>query len=229
VSAHFRAVIFDFDLTLADSRRGFIACHRHAAAAFGLGPPSDREVEASIGTPLDLVFPSFYGPEHAALAEGYIRVYQQHADEVMTALTVMLPGASEAVRQLRSSGYQLAIVSQKLRYRVEDVLRRESLLGCFGAVLGGDDIPAFKPDPGGLRMALDRLAVERNAAVFVGDTVIDAETAQRVDMPFIAVLSGNTGAGAFAPFGPLTCLASVAALPAFLGLTATNLEARPDR
>ena len=34
------AVIFDFDLTLADSRPGFVISHRHAAEALGLPEPS---------------------------------------------------------------------------------------------------------------------------------------------------------------------------------------------
>ena len=211
-----RAIIFDFDLTLADSSRGFIACHRFAAGRFGLTPPSPEAIAASIGTPLDLVFPRFYGEEHAALAQDYVRVYQEHADEVMTGLTVMLEGAAEAVQRLRNVGYNLGIVSQKLRYRVEDVLRRESLLECFGVVLGGDDIPAFKPDPRGLQMAIEQLGATASTALYIGDTTIDAEAARNAGVRFIAVLSGATGAEDFERYAPQAVLASVAELPSFL-------------
>ena len=70
----------------------------------------------------------------------------------MTSLTTMLPGAADALEALQDAGLRLAIVSQKLRYRVEDVLRREGLLECFLTILGGEDVPAFKPDPRGILM-----------------------------------------------------------------------------
>lgn len=213
-----QAIVFDFDLTLADSSRGFIECHNFAAARCELTPPSDNAIAASIGTPLELVFPRFYGQDKMTLAEAYVRAYQERADEVMTGLTVMLAGASEAVRKLGDKGYRLGIVSQKLRYRVEDVLRRESLLECFGVVLGGDDIPAFKPDPRGLLMAVERLDATTSSAVYVGDTTIDAEAARRAGLPFVAVLSGATAAEDFVSHAPLATLASVAELPSFLGL-----------
>lgn len=208
----FSAIVLDFDLTLADSRQGFIACHNFAAAHFELNPPSPEDVEASIGTPLPIVFERFYGTEKAALTDDYIRVYQVKADEVMTDLTVMLPGSADAVRRLRDSGLRLGIVSQKLRYRVEEVLQRESLLDDFDIVLGGDDIPAFKPDPRGLTMAVEALHAP-GSAIFVGDTTIDAETARRAGLPFVAVLTGPTTAQEFESFAPLARLPSVASLP----------------
>ncbi len=217
-TAGIRAIVFDFDLTLADSSRGFIECHNFAAERFGLTPPTPEAIAASIGTPLDLVFPRFYGQDNLALAEGYVAAYQEHADEVMTGLTVMLPGAPKAIRKLGGAGYKLGIVSQKLRYRVEDVLNRESLFECFGVVLGGDDIPAFKPDPRGLLMAVESLGATVSRAIYVGDTTIDAEAARRAELPFIAVLTGATAREAFTSYAPLQTLASVAELPSFLGL-----------
>jgi phosphoglycolate phosphatase len=210
-------VVFDFDLTLADSSRGFIACHRFAASQFGLRAPSPTAIAASIGTPLDIVFRHFYGKKHAGIAQGYIRAYQEHADSVMTDLTVMLPGAVDAVLALHARGLKLGIVSQKLRYRVEDVLRRESLLDCFGIVLGGDDIPAFKPDPRGLIMAIESLNAH-GEALYVGDTIIDAEAARNADVPFAAVLTSVTEAGQFSTYKPIAILESVAGLPDLLGL-----------
>jgi phosphoglycolate phosphatase len=217
VSNAYRAVVFDFDLTLADSSQGFIACHRFAASQFGLQEPAASAIATSIGTPLDIVFTRFYGEKHAGIGEGYIRAYQEHADRVMTDLTVMLPGAVDAVLRLRAAGLKLGIVSQKLRYRVEEVLRRESLLDCFGVVLGGDDIPAFKPDPRGLVLAIETLRAG-GEALYVGDTTIDAQAARNANVPFAAVLTGVTKAQEFQSYEPIWILESVAGLPDLLGI-----------
>jgi phosphoglycolate phosphatase len=213
-----KALIFDFDLTLADSSPGFDACHLFAARQLGLTPPDNEAVRRTIGTPLPLAVPLLYGDAIAGRLDDYIRLYQAQADEVMTPLTVMLPGASEAVRRLREAGLHLAIVSQKLRYRVEQVLDREAIRDCFAAVLGAEDVPAFKPDPRGLLLALERLAVAADDALYVGDTTIDAAAAANAGLRFVGVLTGPTTRNDFAPYATHALLHSVVELPALLGI-----------
>ena len=213
------AIVFDFDLTLADSRPAFVQCHHFAARTLGLPLPPPDAIGRTIGIPLERNLPLLYDIEQVMpVAPEYIHLYQQHADEVMTGLTVMLPGALDAVRGLHEDGFKLAIVSQKLRYRVEEVLVREGLRDCFGAVLGGEDLPDYKPDPRGLLMALVMLETPQDAGLFVGDTIIDAETARRANVPFIAVLTGVTGRDELQGYGPVAVLDSVRDLPGYLGV-----------
>jgi phosphoglycolate phosphatase len=159
-----------------------------------------------------------YPDQPQPLLDEFIRVYQQRADDVMTPLTVLIPGADETIRRLRQSGIACGIVTQKLRYRVEDVLRRDGLIDHFGTVIGGEDIPAPKPHPGGLLLACERLTAPTGASLYAGDTTIDAQTAANAAIPFVAVLTGVTTRQDFASFPTLTILNSVAALPAFFDL-----------
>jgi phosphoglycolate phosphatase len=212
-----RAVVFDFDLTLADSRLGFIASHDFASRRVGLPQPAHQEVEQTIGTPLHVAVPRLHGDAVLPVLDEYLRTYQARADEVMTSLTTMLPGAADAVRRLHAAGIRLAIVSQKLRYRVEDVLRREHLLDLFGAVLGGEDLPDFKPDPRGLLFALEKLRTSPAASLYAGDTVIDAETSRRAGVRFVALLTGSTSGEALEEYRPVAVLSSAAALADLLG------------
>jgi phosphoglycolate phosphatase len=181
----------------------------------GLPAPDDAAVVRSIGTPLRLVVPAMYRvtPE---VAEAYIAIYQKRADQVMTDLTVMLDGAAGAIHALHDAGYALAIVSQKLRYRLEEVLLREGLLDAFAAVLGDGDVPEFKPDPRGLLLAIQRVGSTPERSVYVGDTPIDAETARRAGVAFIAVLTGPSPQDESGAYQPLAVLPSVRELPAFL-------------
>jgi phosphoglycolate phosphatase len=212
------AIVFDFDLTIADSRPGFIAGHTYAAQQTGVNVLDDETIARSIGTPLDIVVPRHFPGLDPDVVTEYIRLYRAKADEVMADLTTMLPGAAGTLRYLHEQGIQLAIVSQKLRHLVFAVLEREDLAGSFEVVLGGQDVPAFKPDPRGLQMALERLGVHADDAIYVGDTVIDAEAATNANMRFIGVLTGPTTAAEFEPYKKLTLLDSVNDLPGYLGL-----------
>ena len=213
----YEAIVFDFDLTLADSRPGFDECHRYAAERTGLPQPSAEATGRTIGTPLPIAFIDLYGAAEADKAEEYVKLYQARADDVMTGLTSMLPGAADALEALQDAGLRLAIVSQKLRFRVEDVLRREGLLGRFVTILGGEDVPAFKPDPRGILMALERLEATQSEAIYVGDTTIDAEAARNAGVGFVGLLSGFAQRDDFAEYKPLAVLSDVGELPEYLG------------
>jgi phosphoglycolate phosphatase len=58
----------------------------------------------------------------------------------------------------------------------------------FEAVVGGDTLPVRKPDPAPLLEAIARAGGGR--AAFVGDSIIDAETARAAGVPFVAVSFG---------------------------------------
>ncbi len=213
-----RAVIFDFDLTLADSSPGFEACHSYAAEHIGIAAPSLDAVRRTIGTPLPLVVPRLYGPSIDGRVEEYIEVYQARADEVMGPLTLILPGTRDALARLNTAAIPAAVVSQKLRYRIEEVLQREDLLDAFACVLGAEDVPAFKPDPSGLLLALERLEVPPAEAIYVGDTTIDAEAAANAGLRFVGVLTGPTTRDDFAPFAAAAILETVGGLPDLIGV-----------
>lgn len=213
----YQAIVFDFDLTLADSRPGFDACHKYAAERMGLPIPTAEMAGRTIGTPLPLAYVELYGANEAGKADEYVKLYQARADDVMTELTSMLPGAAEALEALQDAGLRLAIVSQKLRYRVEDVLRREGLLERFVTILGGEDVPAFKPDPRGILMAIERLDATRDEALYVGDTPIDAEAASNAGVGFVGLLSGFALRDDFREYKPLAVLDGVGQLPEWLG------------
>jgi phosphoglycolate phosphatase len=213
-----RAVVFDFDLTLADSSPGFEACHRYAAERIGIAPPTLDAVRRTIGTPLPLAVPKLYGAAIDGRVDEYIEVYQAHADEVMGPLTLILPGTRETLQRLSNATIPTAIVSQKLRYRVEEVLQREGLLDAFACVLGAEDVPAFKPDPSGLLLALERLGVTATDAIYVGDTTIDAEAAANAALRFVGVLTGPTTREDFASFTTAAIIDDVGQLPDAIGL-----------
>jgi phosphoglycolate phosphatase len=210
------AIVFDFDLTLADSRAGIAACHAYAMRELAL-PDADRKVReatAMVGTPLEIVFQSLFPVSDQG--EDYLRLYHARADQIMTVSTSLLPGVREAIGALRRANIPLGIVSVKLRSRIEDFLRREGLLSSFNVIVGPEDTTSPKPDPTGLLIALEHLKASAADALYVGDTVIDAETGRRAGVPFVAVLSGFVQEEAFEGYEPLAFLKSAADLPALL-------------
>ncbi|MBI4311329.1 MAG: HAD-IA family hydrolase [Chloroflexi bacterium] len=211
-----RAVVFDFDLTLADTRQGIVQCVNYALEGIGLPEVSYETVAATIGDGHRDRFLLLAGAQHAARFDEYAALYQQRSHQVMEALTFFYPPAPAVVRALKQRGLKLAIVSSAFHLRIEQTLGKTGLRDCFDVIVGYDDVPAYKPDPYGLLEALQRLGCAPAESLYVGDHTIDAETAQRAGVPFAAVLTGMTPREAFVPYPSVAILQDLEGLPGLL-------------
>ncbi|NPV81739.1 MAG: HAD-IA family hydrolase [Firmicutes bacterium] len=213
------AIIYDFDLTLADSSRGVIECVNYALNCMGLpNAPADR-VRETIGLSMSATFEYVTGqtPESALVTE-FSEHFKIRADRVMADLTYLFPKVPDVVRLFYQKGIRQGIVSNKLRYRIEDITVRDRIRECFSAIIGAEDIIRHKPDPSGLRAAMEHLKCQPDATVYVGDHLVDAETAARAGVSFVGVLTGVTTPERFRRFPVRAIIESLTQLPEILGI-----------
>lgn len=210
-----RAVLFDFDYTLADSERGIIECVRFALAGLGLPAASPDAIRATIGLSLEDMLLRL-AARNGGCAPEFRRLFISRADQVMVDSTVVYPWVPRTARILRNAGITLGIVSTKRKRRIEEVLTRDGLGDLFAVVVGSDTVPRPKPAPDGLLLALEQLGVVAHDALFVGDSVTDAEAAQRAAVQFAAVLSGATPRDAFSGYPHRAILPDASFLPTLL-------------
>ena len=136
----------------------------------------------------------------------------------MAECTTLFSEVPYVIKLLNRSGLKLGIVSTKFRYRIESILLRENLLDFFEVIIGGENVQELKPHPSGLFLAVRALKCQLSEVVYVGDSVVDSETAQRVDIFFIAVLSGVTPKKSFKQSQVNFFIESISNLPNLLGL-----------
>ena len=170
-----RAVLFDFDFTLADSSEGIVVCMNHALARLGLPPASADAIRRTIGLDLHTALGILAGEEWRSREEEFLEHFIRKADEVMVASTVFLPGAARVLRTLHEAGYRVGVVTTKYRHRVEDALERDGLRAFVEVIVGADDVPRPKPAPDGLLRAVGSLGIPAGDCVFVGDSEVDAQ------------------------------------------------------
>ena len=130
----------------------------------------------------------------------------------------LFPGAEELLSALRAAGVAAAVVSTKHTDTLERILARHGLDQMVSFVIGGDRVSRPKPDPEGLTAGLARLGLTARQALYCGDTVIDAQTAQAAGTDFCAVLNGTTPAAAFAPYPSVHIAPDLPDLRRWLGL-----------
>ena len=162
-----RAVLFDWDGTLADSAEASLRCYARLFASFGIAFDRER-------------FGQTYSPDWYRTYEAvalprerwseadarWVELYEEEQPR-------LLPGAKEALARLRAGGLSTALVTSGNRSRVERELARLKLSGEFDALVCSEDVHRKKPDPESLRLALERLQLTPPQVAFVGDSPED--------------------------------------------------------
>ena len=183
-----KAVLYDFDGTLADSTELIMRSYRHTMTThLGECPPDERWLEG-FGTPLDTQIRRFArsAAEFGAMMDTYRGYQSLHHDTLLTPF----PGTLETVDALARRGLRLAIVTSKHR---EATLRGMDLCGLvehFPVIVTPEDVSHPKPHPEPVLHALDRLGVRPEEAVFVGDSPHDMAAGKAAGTRVAAALWG---------------------------------------
>lgn len=209
-----RALIFDLDGTLIDSKLDLALSVNAALAEMGHSP-----------LPHDLIF-SYVGQGAAtlisrALGEGsseedclrglefFIKYYSVHKLDN----TVLYPGVREALDAL--SGMPMAVLTNKPVGASRGILRGLGLAHHFRFVYGGNSFETKKPDPLGVETILRDFGATPNQAMVVGDSEIDVQTARNTGTWACGVTYGF-GSHRFVEYPPDILLDSLTELLAHL-------------
>ncbi|PWE31178.1 phosphoglycolate phosphatase [Maritimibacter sp. 55A14] len=184
-------IIFDLDGTLIDSAPDIHGVGNAVLAEEGLPPLTFAEARSFIGNGAGAFVSRMMAargiseaPEnHTRLTKAFIARY-----EGAVQLTRLYPGVEAALDELRAAGHPLGLCTNKPHAPTLSVLRHFGLDAFFATVVGGDTLVVRKPDPAPLRHAMTGL--KARACLFVGDSEIDAETAQAAGAPFALFTEG---------------------------------------
>lgn len=182
-------IVFDLDGTLIDSAPDIHALANRLLAAEQRAPVTLAETRSFIGNGAAVFIQRMRAardlPEDAqdrlldAFKQGYLTAFHH---------TTPYPGVIDALGRLRAQGHTLGICTNKPIAPTRAVLDHLELTRFFGAILGGDSLPVHKPDPAPLHATLADLP--EGPQVYVGDSEVDAETAERAQVPFLLFTEG---------------------------------------
>jgi len=172
-----RALIFDLDGTLIDSAQSIKSSISVSFERAGAVPnrPLDK---IKIGPPLRDIMSSLVDKETRHLLPNLIQSFITHYDEVGYRSVRAYDGVSEMLERLRDERWLLYIGTNK---RIEPTRKIVKLFGwgkLFNGVYSLDSfLPKLSNKSDLLRSLVDRLDLERDNTLYVGDRREDAEAA----------------------------------------------------
>lgn len=188
-----RAIIFDMDNTLFD----FVDAKLRACDAVvnRMGAGDGEEL-------VKYFFSSDHGVEDWKNIADYmgkygvgLDMYEECCkvyDEIKLRHINPYPGVRKTLVDLKRRGLKLAVVTDALNGHAMDRLCKCGLLDYFDLVVTGDMTDKKKPEPDSIKLALEKLQVDAEEAVLVGDSLKrDIEAGKRLGMKTVYAAYGD--------------------------------------
>ena len=197
------AIIFDFDGTLADTRKGIIATAQETLRRMGLAPADEAALAATIGLPLidNFIRGAGMAEEMACRA---VEVYRTIFDEVAVPSITAFPGVEETLRTLAGRDIPMAVATSRGQRSLEMLMHGLGLdryippERCFGV----ETVSRPKPAPDLVYVILGKLGVRPEETLVVGDTTFDIEMGRAAGCHTCGVSYGNQTADQLATASP---------------------------
>lgn len=164
--------------------------------------PDGEDVLVQVGKPLEVIVRELGYPAEDAGVRRFVEVYRAFYAEHYNDNTKVYPGIRELLETLQGAGVKLALVTTKHQTQAEFTLRGTGLARYFGYVHGWLEGRKHKPDPEPVLASLSRLDVQPGAAIMVGDSELDIQSAKSAGVDTCAVAYGFRPAWFLKSFHP---------------------------
>ena len=183
----YKLIIFDLDGTILNTLEDLADSTNYALVMNGFSERTMEEVRTfvgnGIGKLIERAVPAGTGAEvvNKVLAD-FTEYYGKHCADK----TRPYDGIPELINVLRERGYQTAVVSNKADFAVQE-LCEQYFSGLFDFVVGERKEIRRKPAPDSVLEVLERLHVEKEDALYIGDSEVDVQTAENAGIHQISV------------------------------------------
>ena len=189
-------IIFDLDGTLINTIDDLGQACNHALSACGFPTHKIEDYPRLVGNGINKLIERALPEEHRQeatvlrLREYFVPYYDAHNCD----LTHPYDGIPELLAALKAAGHTLAVASNKYQAATEKIVA-QLFPNTFDVVLGERENVPRKPDPQIVRDILAYLTdnqypITNNRPLYIGDSLVDAETAKAANLPFVACTWG---------------------------------------
>ncbi len=171
----YNLLIFDLDGTLADTDLLVVDAYLKIFKKYRPDyKPTFKELTLLSGPTLyDMM--KYYFPNEDTYK--LIEEFKSYSKSMYYSHTSLYKGIKEFLLELKEEGFKLAILTNKMSTATQWTLQMYGVENVFDLVLCSDMIANPKPAGNGVIECINRLNSSRNDTLFIGDSLIDEQTA----------------------------------------------------
>lgn len=180
-------ILFDLDGTLIDSTDAIVQSFHASMDEYNLEQPTDDEIKALIGYPLDIMFSNLNVAEDKVW--DLVTLYKNNYRKIYKEKTTLLENAKEAIEKA-SKFATLGIVTTKTGEYSKHLMEHFGVMHHFDVLIGREHVQNPKPHAEPILKAIQELNMQTDNIWMIGDTKLDIISANNANINSIAVLSG---------------------------------------
>lgn len=166
-----KAIIFDIDGTLLDTREFILQSFEHALSAKNYPIPNRAIMRQAIGLPLDECYRIFTKQNETNDLCDLHREFQKNNYHLVT----LYPHTKEVLIFLREELNLKTAVWSTRKLTLKESLERMEIIDLFDCIYSGDNVGKLKPHPEGMLSIMNELNLQPDQCAYIGDTVVDMQ------------------------------------------------------
>lgn len=179
----YKAVIFDFDATLARTNRLIFDSFQYITEKYAGKIYSDADVIKLFGPTEEQILREWFGERSEAVIEDYFDYYLKNHH-----IAELYEGIHNLLKELSSGNFRLAIFTGKGRRATILSADFFGIRDYFEIIVSGDDVKKHKPSGEGISKIIDHFRVSPRDVLMVGDSPVDIKSATEAGVDVASVL-----------------------------------------
>ena len=183
----YELIVFDMDGTILDTLEDLKNSMNHTLKLHNMPERTLDEIRSFVGNGIrKLIERAVMSGTSTEQIDVIHKDFMEHYEIHCADFTRPYDGVNDLIKELRNRGYKTAVVSNKADGAVQD-LCVQYFPGLFDLAIGERPEIAKKPAADMINLALNKLNVSKEKAVYIGDSDVDVATARNSKLDMIAV------------------------------------------
>jgi len=188
-----KILIFDFDGTLADTRKAIVSAKQYTMEQMGLEVLDEETCASTIGLSAKTGFRKYYPELSEEKLDRCVAIYRKSFEEkILAEPPVLFPNVKKVLEAIYEKNIIMTVASARNRASLTGFLEKLGISGYFGYILGQEDTSFLKPHPEPVLKTLERFNIKAEDALVVGDMPMDVEMGKRAGAYACGVTYGNS-------------------------------------
>lgn len=204
-----KAIFFDLDGTLIDSSKDLAIAVNFMLEKIGRETFRESIIQEWVGNGATILTKRALSGSidyDEDLDEDFVKecvdILLEYYSKHLTVHTKMYPNVAETLKELKSRGYSLVVITNKPKDFVKPILNHFGLQELFEFSLGGDSLSQKKPHPMPLLYSCEKLNISPKEALMVGDSKNDIISAKGADIDVVVVSYGYNHGESLQKYNP---------------------------
>lgn len=185
-----KAVIFDLDGTLLDTRQDLVNSINLTLKSLNKNEMSQNEIISHVGNGIKNLVEACVLPSDQEQANKALILFKKFYDGEYMKNTNPYQGMTDLVKYLNDREIKIGVNSNKDDKYTKELIKKHFVDIDLKYVIGNKENIERKPSSQGIEIILNNMGINKEDAIYIGDSIVDINTARNAKITCLCVAWG---------------------------------------